>query len=85
MEMLVGKAYRFTHNRKGVFVGQLTGKVMGDGHDLVLWKVVIDTSRGSGQERLANAMTRDENGIKGTPAWTEKLLRPSLVMNAEEV
>ena len=85
MEPVTGKKYRFTHKRKGQFVGQLTAKVMGDASDLILWKVLIDTSRGSGQERLANAMTRDENGVKGLPRWTEKLIRPQLVTKTEEV
>ena len=71
--------YLITHARKG----QFTAELLHEGDDM--FRVAIDTSPGSGQERLANVKIRDEDGNKMTPAITEKLLLKSLITSMEEV
>ncbi len=75
----IEQVYLITHARKGKFTAQLLEE-----HDGML-RVAVDTSLGSGQERLANVKIRDEDGEKTTPAITEKLLLKSLITSMEEV
>lgn len=84
-EIKVGRTYRFIHSSKGIFVGKLLSIEEGDKADPKLWRVQVFTGPGSGNERLANAMIRDEQGKKVTPPRSTKLIRPSHVESFEEV
>jgi len=79
INLRIGRYYRVIHSRKGGFHGQLiavTDTSPGDKQDKQFLRFRIDTSAGSGQERLANAK------LAGTdlPApISEKDIRPSLI------
>jgi len=77
-----GSSYLFEHVRKGPFVGVFQGSHPTKDSDLqdTIWlEVDIITEDGSGQERLANALIRDEQGNKTHPPISQKLIRPSLL------
>ena len=80
-----GKTYRFTHRTKGVFTSRFLGFEKGDEADPEFWCVQVPTGPGSGQERMANAMVRDDAGKKVTPERSTKRLRPRHIISVEEV
>ena len=77
-----GSTYLFEHARKGPFVGVFKGTrptKAGDPQDTLWIEVDAYTEDGSGQERLANAFIRDDQGRKMRPVYSGKLIRPSLL------
>jgi hypothetical protein len=84
---VIGTDYAITHTRKGIFRARVLGTKPtkdGDPADVYWLHVEINTARGSGHERLANAVIYI-NGVKQPAATTEKRLRPSLITDAVEV
>jgi len=82
--LVIGKTYRFKHRQKGIFTGRLISIEEGDVEDPEFYRVQVPTHEGSGNEHIANAKEH-VGGKKQTPARTTKLLRPSHLIDAEEV
>ena len=83
-DLVIGKTYRFKHRQKGIFTGRLISIEEGDPADAEFYRVQIFTEDGSGNERLAN-VKEFRDGRKQTPRRTVKLLRPSHLIDVEEV
>jgi hypothetical protein len=76
-ELQVGKTYKFTHRKKGVFIGQLLAFIQTDlgDNDPYFLRVKVDTREGTAQNKLT---------------WTkvdsrEIDIRPSHITASEEV
>lgn len=76
MDFVKGVTYRLMHKRKGIFVALYLGDDPGDTVDERLLLFRIDTRPRTGQERLARA--------RGA-IITDTAIRPSLLINAEEL
>ena len=72
----VGNVYKFSHKRKGTFVGQLIEIVPGDDIDPQFLTVKYDVRVGTDQVRLATTPGKNDVRVSN--------LRPSLILQIEE-
>ena len=85
--MEIGKRYKITHARKGEFEALLLAvepTKTGD-PDANFLRVRIETGNSSPYAWMANCWERTVHGVKVRPQYTEKLLRPSLIISMEPI